>query len=356
MPSGSHRLHALAEAIGAAAEAVSLDELAGKAFPRLAAALGACPGILFAVRPEGSAPVAVGGEARTIFPWYLERIASEDPLFHVSACMAAAIHVPMHHTDRKTFRATRAYTDFYLAHDIAHKLYVRFAGARLGAPGAVSMGLTRGRRLPDFDSGDVALAGLALSAFQAAARRIFDAQNAAGREAVEALAERAGRSGVLAVDRFGRVLWTSPRARALLGSGALPPSLASAVRRLVETAVRGSLQSTPLQLRVHFELGAGGVDAELSIARTASGERIIAIGLDQTNPPRAQVAAAAQRFSLTPAEADALGAMTSGLSNADIGIRLGIALPTVKTHVHRVLQKLGVDSRVQAVLLARNGK
>jgi ATP/maltotriose-dependent transcriptional regulator MalT len=45
--------------------------------------------------------------------------------------------------------------------------------------------------------------------------------------------------------------------------------------------------------------------------------------------------------------------MTNGLSNAGVASRFGIAVPTVKTHVHRLIQKLGVTSRVQAVLLAR---
>ena len=176
----------------------------------------------------------------------------------------------------------------------------------------------------------------------------------AAREAVEILADRAGRSGALALDRAGRVLWISPRARALLGHGPLPPSLACAARRLAHTALARAVEAAPLELRVHFKLDAlVGVDAELSIALTLSGERIVAVGLEQTDPPRAQVAAAAMRFALTEAEASVLAMMANGLSNAAIGGRFGIALPTVKTHVHRVIHKMGVASRLQAVLLAR---
>ncbi len=354
MPSGSHRLDALAGAIGAAAEAASLEELAGTAFPLLGEALEACPGIVFAVGEDRPMPVALGGQARTIFPLYMERIASDDPLFRVSASMIAPVHVPLHHADQKAFKATRAYTDFYRAYDIAHKLYVRFAGARLASPGALSMGLTRGRRQRDFGSQDVALAGLALPAFQAAARRIFASEHCTVREAVEALADRAGRNGVLALDRSGHLLWMSPRARALIDRSSLPPSLVIAARRLAGTAISGAVRQAPLELRVCFQASTGvGIDAELSIARTVSGERIVAVGLEQTDPPHAQVAATAERFALTRAEAGVLAAMTNGLSNAGLASRFGIALPTVKTHVHRLIQKLGVTSRVQAVLLAR---
>lgn len=56
---------------------------------------------------------------------------------------------------------------------------------------------------------------------------------------------------------------------------------------------------------------------------------------------------------LTPREIDVLTALGQGLSNADIAGRLVISEATTKTHVSRVLAKLGVTSRVQAAILAR---
>lgn len=55
---------------------------------------------------------------------------------------------------------------------------------------------------------------------------------------------------------------------------------------------------------------------------------------------------------LTDREAEVLTLMSDARSNAEIACELFIGEATVKTHVSRVLQKLGARDRVQAIVLA----
>lgn len=55
---------------------------------------------------------------------------------------------------------------------------------------------------------------------------------------------------------------------------------------------------------------------------------------------------------LTPRETEVLGLVARGCSNPEIGRRLFIGGATVKTHLLRTFEKLGVDDRTRAVTLA----
>jgi NarL family two-component system response regulator LiaR len=55
---------------------------------------------------------------------------------------------------------------------------------------------------------------------------------------------------------------------------------------------------------------------------------------------------------LTERERDVLKCMVKGLNNNEIADQLVVSLGTVKFHISNIFQKLGVDSRVEAVKLA----
>lgn len=56
------------------------------------------------------------------------------------------------------------------------------------------------------------------------------------------------------------------------------------------------------------------------------------------------------RARLTPREREIAGLVVEGLYNEEIAAKLGIALPTVKTHITRVRTKTGSRNRVEAVV------
>jgi DNA-binding NarL/FixJ family response regulator len=77
-------------------------------------------------------------------------------------------------------------------------------------------------------------------------------------------------------------------------------------------------------------------------------DRVVQLAVAQRRAPDpAQVAAI---DALTPREREVAEAVARGASNADIAAALFLSIPTVKTHVGRVMAKLGVDSRVQVAV------
>ena len=58
---------------------------------------------------------------------------------------------------------------------------------------------------------------------------------------------------------------------------------------------------------------------------------------------------------LTPRQEEILALMGEGRADQEIGRRLHLEEPTVRSHVHRIIQRLGVENRAQAVAYA-NGR
>ena len=88
-----------------------------------------------------------------------------------------------------------------------------------------------------------------------------------------------------------------------------------------------------------------------TVLSPAAARRLIAASADtQSARDRARRLAA----SLTEREAEVLACLGAGLSNAQIAGRLYLSEATVKGYVSRILDKLGIDNRTQAGLLAHD--
>ena len=94
------------------------------------------------------------------------------------------------------------------------------------------------------------------------------------------------------------------------------------------------------------------------IRTVAAGEALLAPALTRRlietylRHPPPDPAGPAPLAALTDRERQVLVLVARGLSNDDIAAELVVAQATVKTHVNRVLAKLGVTTRVQAVVVA----
>ncbi|MFD9750157.1 response regulator [[Kitasatospora] papulosa] len=103
---------------------------------------------------------------------------------------------------------------------------------------------------------------------------------------------------------------------------------------------------------------AGGLIA--AVRTVARGEGLIAPAVTRrlieefaSASPAQEPAAPEALGTLTRREREVLGCLGLGLSNMEIAERLSMAEATVKTHVSRLLGKLGLRSRAQAAVLAQ---
>ncbi|WP_291473380.1 response regulator transcription factor [Corynebacterium sp.] len=126
-----------------------------------------------------------------------------------------------------------------------------------------------------------------------------------------------------------------------------PEDLIDAVRTVGEASAVISPKATARLLR---QVRAGGTDAGAGGLGGADAGRGIATSSDVPAPGPDDDLGLVDP--LTPREREILVLMATGASNQEIAARLFVSLPTVKTHVGRVLAKTGSRDRVHAVLFA----
>ncbi|MFB9236071.1 response regulator [Plantactinospora siamensis] len=146
----------------------------------------------------------------------------------------------------------------------------------------------------------------------------------------------------------------------------------SATRRIVADGLADVLVLTTFDLDEYvfgaLRAGAAGfllkdTDAAglvAAVRTVARGDGIVAPGVTRrlirafaATAPGASADARAALPTLTPREREVLVCIGLGLSNQQIADRLAMAESTTKTHVSRILAKLGLRSRVQAAILAQ---
>ena len=122
-----------------------------------------------------------------------------------------------------------------------------------------------------------------------------------------------------------------------------------------------SANDDPVVIRHCMKFGAAGflpktlgVEAlRGAIARVLAGEMWTPPDVELAGEADLETAALIRRLAtLTPQQVRVLMMLSGGLLNKQIAYELGVSEATVKAHVSAILQKLGVDSRTQAVIAA----
>ena len=120
-----------------------------------------------------------------------------------------------------------------------------------------------------------------------------------------------------------------------------------------------SANEDPVVIRRAIEFGASGfIPKSLDSDRIGEAIRAVLAG-DTWAPPDIELSASEDKetaetmrrlATLTPQQVRVLMMLSEGLLNKQIAYELSVSEATVKAHVSAILQKLGVESRTQAVI------
>jgi PAS domain S-box-containing protein len=159
------------------------------------------------------------------------------------------------------------------------------------------------------------------------------------------------------LDTSGIVRWLNPAAERLVGdvrgrhfTSVVAPEDSRRARELFSRKVLGTSPATDAT-GVLVSTAGTRVAVEISAVPLMSGERVVGVfglfegGLDAkptTPPPH-----------LTPRQVEVLRLLEQGRSTRQIAAELHLSTETVRNHVRRLFQALGVNSRLEAVAAAR---
>ena len=161
------------------------------------------------------------------------------------------------------------------------------------------------------------------------------------------------------LDSTGIVRWINPAAEQLLGdvrgkhfTSVVAPEDSRRARELFSRKVLGTTAATD-STAVLVSTAGKRVAVEISSTPLRSGERVV--GVFGLLDGRLDDSPARPHPHLTPRQAEVLRLLEQGLSNKQIAAELHLSNETVRNHMRRLFQALGVHSRLEAVAAARQG-
>jgi DNA-binding CsgD family transcriptional regulator len=336
----------------ALAGVLTLGELAGGALDQVKALAGASDAMVFTF-DESRAPASRGGSLTEVMRGYTPDLFHEDLLQAYSLALPASTFVVYDRHGDFDFRGhirSRPYADFYRPNGIGYVYALWPTGLSYGSPGMFGVFLCTPKVSCVLETGALTDLGRLEESMRAAARRI--ARFSALENERDVLRHLVGAErGVFVIwDQDTRLVWASPAAARFIAGKSERVEL----ERLAAVATR-QLRGRPDARPVLF--------SRPTQIETRRGESFLAeFCLIETTERRpwllAELSAcdgvAVRLAGLTAAEGRVLTLLERGLTNREIGASLFVSNETVRTHVSRILHKLGVDTRSKAASLARD--
>lgn len=268
---------------------------------------------------------------------YREEHFRDDPLHPWMRSLSSRFVVTTETLDRHALRASLAHRDFYARVEIDQLLGLWLDDRPYGRRGMTGFLLTRAG--PDyFDERTVRALHTLRGPLRTAARRLKVMEGLAERgDLLEALVGSGCAARSIVWDGTGRIRFRGARADRLLG-GATPSPLTSAARALL--ADQADDHALPNWIRVSRDV----VASLVLLPRAVPGGPWV-VATTYPAPPHIE--------GLSPAEANVLRRLARGETNPVIAMTLHVSVETVRTHVRRILRKLDVGNRTEAVVRAR---
>lgn len=338
-----------ARVVVAAAEAASFDELGRDAIEGVAQLAGAWGGLLYRYSADGFE--VLGGSVAPTMESYGPELARQDPTQHHAVTLAPQPRIVLasRAVGRRAFERSAVYEEFYEPRDMNSITCVWLTDRPYATPGMVGLLLPRHRKRGEYDAPVRDRLSGVLPALVAAVRRCERVERLRWRhDGLEAAADVIAQFAWLVIDKRGAVVWMSARARTLLAGAAPPETIVADAMRLLACA---DGEAAPAKLESTVALGpASRAKAELQLSEPTPQGRVVVVRLEPTvqDVAPAAIEPLRERFGLTVAEGRVVRLIALGLGNAAIADRCGVSIETVRTHVSRVLAKLGVTTRVQA--------
>jgi len=164
---------------------------------------------------------------------------------------------------------------------------------------------------------------------------------------------------IFAVDRDMMVRWLNSASRELVGdrvgqpfTSVLDPSSLPVANQAFAQKIVGNVAAT--EYEVTLRKGDGTlVRVEISSVPIRAGQRITGVfGFADVDERASPARATDGDVSLTPRQAQVLRLLARGCSTEQMADELGISLDTVRNHVRGIFRRLGVHSRLEAVIEA----